>query len=86
MIKFKVEINPFTRKAVINAKIGVIQYTHIMYYEELDEWGSFEFDNKTFDIHFHYDTKFSVSIYLVENDKVDFSKHFKVSLKFKMED
>ncbi len=86
MIEFKVQVNPFIKEAIINTKIGVIEYTHKMYYEDIDEWKSFEFCGQTFDIHFHYDAEFLVSIYPVEGNKVDFSKPFKVELTFKMTD
>ena len=85
-IKFKVQVNPFKREAIINSKIGVIQHTQTLYYEDLDEWNAFEFGGQTFDIHFHYDAEFLVSIYPVEDNKVDFSKPFKVELTFKMTD
>jgi hypothetical protein len=86
MIKFKVEVNPFLRKVVINSKIGKILYTKIIYYEVIDEWNSFEFDGKPFDIQFHYDAEFLVSIYPVEENKVDYTKPYDVELIFKMTD
>jgi hypothetical protein len=86
MIKFKVEVNPFLRKAVINSKIGKILYTKIIYYEDIEEWNSFEFGDKTFDIEFKYEAEFLVSIYPVENNKVDYTKPYKVELTFKMTD
>lgn len=86
MIKFKVEVNPFLKKAVINSKICKIQYTKIMYYEDIDEWNSFEFGRKKFDIQFHYDAEFLVSIYPVEENKVDYTKPYEVLLTFKMTD
>ena len=86
MIKFKVEVNPFRKKAVINSKIGNIQYTKILYYEDIDEWNSFEFAGKIFDIQFHYDTEFLVSIYPVEENKTDYTKPYEVELTFKMTD
>jgi len=86
MIIFKVEVNPFLRKASINSKIGKVNYTKILYYSENDEWNSFEFAGQVFDIQFHYDAEFLVSIYPVENNKVDYTKPFKVELTFKMTD
>jgi hypothetical protein len=86
MINFKVQVNPFTKKTVINTKIGKIEYTKILYYEDIDQWDSFELAGETFDIHFHYDAEFLVSIYPVENNKVDFEKPYKVKLTFKMTD
>lgn len=67
-MKFKVEVNPFKKQAIINAKIGVVSYTKEIYYQEVDEWKSFQFGDHVFDIHFHYDEEFTVSIYKVEED------------------
>jgi hypothetical protein len=64
-MKFKVEVNPFKKQAIINAKIGVVSYTKEIYFQEFDEWNAFEFGDHVFDIHFHYEDEFSVSIYLV---------------------
>jgi hypothetical protein len=65
-MKFKVEVNPFKKQAIINAKIGVISYTREIYYQEVDEWNSFQFGDHVFDIHFHYDDEFCVNVYKVE--------------------
>lgn len=86
MTKFNVEVNPFKRKAIINSKIGKIEYSKIIYYEDIDEWNSFEFGEKTFDIQFHYDAEFLVSIYPVNNAKVDYTKPYDVKLTLKMTD
>jgi hypothetical protein len=86
MINFKVEVNPFLRKAVIHAKIEKIQYTKIMYFEDIDEWNTFEMANKIFDIQFQYDAEFLVSIYPVEDNKIDYGKPHDVELTFKMTD
>lgn len=64
-MKFKVEVNPFKKQAIINAKIGVVSYTKEIYYQEVDEWNSFQLGDHVFDIHFHYDEEFTVSIYLI---------------------
>jgi hypothetical protein len=64
-MKFKVEVNPFKKQAIINAKIGVVNYTKEIYFQEFDEWNAFELGDHVFDIHFHYEDEFSVSIYLV---------------------
>ena len=86
MIHFKVQVNPFKREAIINSKIGTIQYTRSIYFDDIDEWNSFEFGENIFDIHFHYDAEFLVSIYPVENNVVDYTKPFEVELTFKMVD
>ena len=45
---FKVEVNPFLNKAIINSRINNILYTKIIYYEGTDEWTSFSFNNLIF--------------------------------------
>jgi hypothetical protein len=69
-MKFKVEVNPFKKQAIINAKIGFISYTKEIYFQEFDEWNTFEFGCHVFDIHFHYEDEFSVSIYRVNEGYV----------------
>ncbi len=83
---FKVEVNPFTRKATINVYIDKILYTQDIYFNDIDEWNSFKFAGKVFNIHFHYEAEFLVNIYLVENNKIDYSKSYTVELTFKMTD
>ena len=85
-IKFKVQVNPFKKIAIISTHINKKLFTMSMYYENIDEWNSFELDGITFDIHFHYDAKFLVSIYPVKNNKVDYTKQYSVNLSFKMTD
>lgn len=85
-IKFKVQVNPFAKIAVITTKINRVLFERKMYYENIDEWNSFEMNQKTYDIHFHYDAKFLVSIYGVTNNIVDYTKQYKVILTFKMTD
>ena len=85
-INIKVEVNPFLNKATINSKIKNILYTKIIYYECIDDWNSFSFNNMVFDIHFHYDAEFSVTIYPVKNNKIDYSKNYKVDLIIKLTD
>jgi hypothetical protein len=65
-MKFKVEVNPFKKQAIIKTRIGGFDFTKEIYYKELDEWNSFQvIGERVFDIHFHYDEEFTVSIYLV---------------------
>jgi len=67
-MKFKVEVNPFKKKAIIKTMIGGFDFTKEIYYKELDEWNSFQVvGERVFDIHFHYDEEFTVSIYLVND-------------------
>jgi hypothetical protein len=87
-IKFKVEVNPFLREAIIKSKIEDCEYAEVLNYEDIDEWQGFVMAGKMFDIHFYYEEKFEVSIYPVnikENSpETDVSKWYKVDLKFKM--
>lgn len=78
--KFKVQVNPFTQEAIIKTKIGSTEFSHIMYYEEADEFNSFEIDDYVFDIHFHYDQEFTVSIYPVIDNVADYINNCDVKL------
>jgi hypothetical protein len=84
--KFKVEVNPFKQKAVIYAKINNCKYEKTIYYENVEEWNSFEFGNKIFDIEFSYEGEFLVSIYPVKKNKVDFTKPCEVLLTINLMD
>ena len=85
-IKFKVQVNPFKKIAIISTHFNKKLFTKLMYYDNIDEWNSFEMAGITFDIHFHYDAEFLVSIYPVKNNKVDYTKQYSVNLSFKMTD
>jgi len=85
-IKFNVEVNPFKQKVIISTEINNCKYEKTMYYETIDEWNSFEFDNKVFDINFYYDSEFLVSIYPVKKNKVDYTKPYDIILTFKLTD
>lgn len=86
IIKFKVQVNPFKKIATISTKLNRKGFSTELYYEDIDEWNTFEMDGNTFDIHFHYDAEFLVSIYPVINNKVDYTKKHNVELSFKMTD
>jgi len=83
-VKFKVEVNPFTKRVEINAKIKKVKYTIEMYYSEIDEWNSFEMGGKVFDIHFDYDVEFSVTIYKVKNGSIVVNKQYLTELIIKL--
>jgi len=85
-MKFQVEVNPFKQSAIINTKIGAFSYTQVMYFEQFDEWDSFELGGQIFDIHFLYDMEFTVSIYPVFDNKADYTKPFEVELTIKLND
>jgi hypothetical protein len=64
MAKFNVIVNPFTRVAYVSTRVGnTNQEIEIQVDNLLDEWASFEFGSNVYDIHFHYEAEFSVSIY-----------------------
>jgi len=85
-IRFNVEVNPFLQKATITTEIDGVSYTIIRHYNEIDEWDSFEINGQVHDIHFCYDSEFSVSIYPVIKDVADFENPYKVKLKIVLKD
>jgi hypothetical protein len=78
---FKVEVNPFLRTAKIESVFSNVTYTQELSYTDLDEWNSFEMAWECFDIHFLYDDKFKVSIYPIEDEVADYTRHCIVHLK-----
>ncbi len=85
-MKFNAIVNPFLHEVKLTCKDKKTTHEIVFNYESIDEWNSFEIDGKTFDIQFHYDAEFLISIYPVENNKVDFSKSQNVKIKFKLTD
>ncbi len=85
-MKFKVIVNPFIHEAIISTKIENTEYSRTIYYEDNDEWTSFIFNDKIFDIHFLYDTEFTVSIYPVIDNKVNYEVNYDVELTIKLTD
>ena len=83
---FKAIVNPFLQEVKLTCKDKKITQEIVFNYENIDEWNSFEIDGKIYDIQFHYDAEFLISIYPVENNKVDFSKSQDVKIKFKLTD
>jgi len=83
---FKVVVNAFTKQAEISTKIKGVEYEITKFFDEIDEWQSFKIDKKEYDIHFHYDEKFSVSIYPVQNGSAQTSNSCKVNLKITIKD
>jgi hypothetical protein len=79
-LKFKVFVNSFFRTAEITHKDETIE----MNFETLDEWNAFKMNGKDFDIHFHYDEEFSVSIYDVQDGQINTDNWHSVKLKLKM--
>ncbi len=82
MAKFNVLVNPFTGIAYVSSKVGKIQQEIEIVVENLqDEWSSFEFGSDVYDIHFHYDTEFSVSIYDADDTQNSHSVKLNLILK-----
>jgi hypothetical protein len=82
MAKFNVIVNPFTGIAYVSSKVGNTQQEiEIVVETLLDEWSSFEFGDKVYDIHFYYDTEFSVSIY--DADDIQSSHSVKLNIVLK---
>lgn len=86
LIRFNVEVNPFLQKATITTEIDGVSYTIIRHYNEIDEWDSFEINGQVYDIHFCYDSEFTVSIYPVIKDVADYENPCKVKLKIVLKD
>ena len=69
---FTVVVNPFTRVATITKEeypTGEVTNIEIQF-NDLDEWHSFNIDDKVYDAHFlyDYDDEFSFNIYPVDED------------------
>ena len=67
-LKFKVVVNAFTRDVVV-LRLTKNELQQVKFsFTDLDSWDSFTtIDNRTFDIHFHYDEQIWVSIYETTN-------------------
>jgi hypothetical protein len=85
-IRFNVEVNPFLNKGIITTEIDTVLHSVIIYYNEVDEWNSFNINGQVYDIHFCYDTEFTVSIYPVNKDVADCDNPYKVKLKIVLKD
>lgn len=57
----KAIVNPFKRE--VDVIYNDEQLT--LFFDDLDEWCSFNFGEQIFDAHFHYDEVFSFSVYAV---------------------
>jgi hypothetical protein len=65
--KFNVIINPFKQRMCVYARVDKVDCETLIDYLELDEWNSFEFNGRVFDIHLLYEDDISLSIYEVTN-------------------
>lgn len=85
-LNFKVQVNPFTHSVSINTSLEGVTYTVVTGYEDIDQWDSFEIMGRTFDIQYHYDAEFLVSIYDVIDGKIDYDAQHDVELIIKLTD
>lgn len=85
-IIFNVEVNPFLQKGIITTEIDTVLHSVIIYYNEVDEWNSFDINGQVYDIHFYYSSEFTVSIYPVIKDVTDYESPCKVRLKIVLKD
>ena len=85
-IRFNVEVNPFLNKGIITTEIDTVLHSVIIYYNEVDEWNSFDINGQVYDIHFYYSSEFIVNIYSVNKDVADYENPCKVKLKIVLKD
>lgn len=53
-------VNPFTKEVILrddSEQERVVEFT------ELDEWATVDFNGEFFDVHFHYEDVFELSVY-----------------------
>lgn len=85
MTKFNLLINPFTRRLLISSRINGIACEAIVEYDLLDEWHSFQLDNKSFDVHIYYEDSIDINIHENKGDEPSFES-FPCSLKIVSKD
>jgi hypothetical protein len=60
VMNMNARVNPFTKEVILrddSEQEKVVEFT------ELDEWATVDFDGKLYDVHFHYEDVFSLSVY-----------------------
>ena len=80
-ISFLVIVNPFTMIAEVIHKDETIEIK----FKEFDEWNAFNIGERVFDIHFHYDEEFTVSIYDVVNGNALTRGETNIKVKLKLQ-
>ena len=60
---FNVIINPFKQRMCVYARVNKVECETLIDYLELDEWHSFDFNGRLYDLHLLYEEDVSVSIY-----------------------
>jgi hypothetical protein len=83
---FSLEVNPFRKSISLKCVICEVEYTRELYYEELDDWQTFEIHGRTFDLHNYYDAEFLVEIFEVVDNLIDLSAPLKTNLTIKLTD
>lgn len=83
---FSLEVNPFRKSIALKCVINEVEYSRELYYEELDDWQTFEVVGHTFDLHNYYDAEFLVEIFEVIDNLIDLSQPQKTDLTIKLTD
>jgi hypothetical protein len=86
IIDFNVIVNPFTHILKLSCVMDKVEYEREIIFDEFDEWNSFNLNEREFDLHIHYDTKLSVSIYDVIANNIILDKNHNVNLIIKLEE
>jgi hypothetical protein len=81
---FSLEVNPFRKSISLKCVIDEVEYTRELYYEELDDWQTFQVGGRRFDLHNYYDAEFLVEIFEVVDNLIDLSAPLKTRLTFKL--
>jgi PAB1-binding protein PBP1 len=85
-LNFKAVVNPFMQECILKVKYNKKEHEIKMFYNSIDEWSGFEINDMIFDIHFHYDEKFTVNIYRFDKDSDAYKYPQKVKLSIKIKD
>jgi hypothetical protein len=72
-IKFNITVNAFLRTVEINTIYEGTDYKIELQFTELDEWSNFSVDNRSFDMHFHYEEKIWINVYEVFDNVIDYT-------------
>lgn len=87
MSRFNVTVNPFSNNVVVGSKTkNGYQEIDMSVNSLTDEWSSFEMGGSVYDIHFHYDQEFSVSIYDAEDNIEAYQNSHSVKLLISLKD
>jgi hypothetical protein len=84
---FNVIINPFKQRMCVYARVNKVDCETLIDYLELDEWHTFEFNGKVFDIHLLYEDDIEVSIYeVVDGSTAEYQNPSPVKLTIRTKD